>query len=76
MEEEFRLFHLVKKNPINNCVDLSKNMRGRRNGIFYFTESFRLDFENKMSELGRLKKENEYLNAKLDEINKINFPIG
>ena len=70
MEEDFKLFMLVKKNPINNCKDLSRNMIGKRNGIFYFTESFRRDFENKMSELGRLEKENEYLKAKLDEKNK------
>lgn len=74
LEEDFKLFKLVRTNPINSCVDLSKNMIGKRNGIFYFTERFRIDFENKMSELNRLEKENEYLKAKLDEINNINFP--
>ncbi len=74
LEEDFKLFKLVRTNPINSCVDLSKNMIGKRNGIFYFTERFRMDFENKMSKLNRLEKENEYLKAKLDEINNINFP--
>jgi hypothetical protein len=74
LEEDFKLFKFVRTNPINSCVDLSKNMIGKRNGIFYFTERFRIDFENKMSELNRLEKENEYLKAKLDEINNINFP--
>lgn len=55
MEEDFRLFQLVKRNPINNCVDLSKNMRGKKNGIFYFTESFRIDFEKRMYEISRVK---------------------
>lgn len=61
MEEDYKLFQLIKRNPINNCMDLSKSMRGKRNGIFYFTEKFRIDFENKMSELGRLKEENKKL---------------
>lgn len=55
MEEDFRLFQLVKRNPINSCRDLSKNMIGKRNGIFYFTESFRIDFEKRMYEISRVK---------------------
>ena len=48
MEEDYRLFTQVKRNPINSCVDLSKNMRGKKNGIIYFTENFRMDFEKRM----------------------------
>lgn len=46
----------AKRNPINSCADLSRSMRGRRYGILYFTEEFRIDFENKMCELNRIKE--------------------
>lgn len=69
MEEDYRLFQLVKRNPINSCADLSKNMRGKRNGVFYFTESFRVDFEKRMYELGRAVEENENLKQAI-KINK------
>lgn len=72
MEEDYRLFQLVKRNPINNCVDLSKNMIGRRNGVFYFTQHFRIDFENKMHEIGRLKEENENLLLRLKQLEQEN----
>lgn len=57
MTEDFILFKKVKERPIRNCVDLSKNMRGKRNGFIFFTESFRIDFENKMYELSKIKEE-------------------
>ena len=89
IEEDYKLFQLVKRNPIKNCIDLSKNMIGKRNGVFYFTEFFRIDFENKMSDLERLKaereadkkrikeleEENRKLNQILYKINKTNYPI-
>ena len=71
MEEDYRLFQLVKRNPINNCVDLSKSMRGKRNGFVYFTENFRIDFENRMYELGRLEKENENLKNECIALHKL-----
>ena len=40
---------------INSCVDLSKNMRGKKNGIIYFTENFRMDFEKRMYKLTELE---------------------
>lgn len=61
MEEDYKLFQLIRRNPINNCVDLSKNMIGKRTGFIYFTENFRIDFENKMDNQARLQEENERL---------------
>ena len=61
MEEDYKLFQLIRRNPINNCVDLSKNMIGKRSGFIYFTENFRIDFENKMANQARLQEENERL---------------
>lgn len=72
MEEDYRLFQLVKRNPINNCVDLSKNMIGKRDGVFYFTQHFRIDFENKMHEIGRLKEENENLLSSYKQLEEEN----
>ena len=69
MEEDYRLFQLVKRNPINNCVDLSESMRGKRNGFVYFTENFRIDFENRISKLGELEQENKKLESDLYEAN-------
>lgn len=69
MEEDYRLFQLVKRNPINNCIDLSKSMRGKRNGFLYFTENFRIDFENRMHKLGELEQENKKLESDLYEAN-------
>ena len=57
MEEDFILFKKVKERPMRNCVDLSKNMRGKRNGFIFFTESFRIDFENKMYKLVKMQEE-------------------
>ena len=71
IEEDYKLFQLVKRNPIKNCIDLSKNMTGKRNGLFYFTKSFRIDFENKMCDLERLKAEHEEDKKKIEEIQKI-----
>lgn len=51
----------AKRNPINSCIDLSQKMIGKRNGIFYFTEGFRMEFENKMYELSRLREKNKEL---------------
>lgn len=68
LEDDFKLFQLVKRKPINNCIDLSKNMIGKREGVFYFTEKFRIDFENKMSNLARLEDENKKIKDKLDKI--------
>lgn len=61
MKEDYKLFQLIRRNPINNCVDLSKNMIGKRSGFIYFTENFRIDFENKMANQARLQEENERL---------------
>lgn len=55
MNENLELLK-AKRNPINSCADLSRSMRGKRYGILYFTEEFRIDFENKMCELNRIKE--------------------
>ena len=68
IEEDFRLFQLVRRKPIKNCIDLTKGLRGKRSGIFYFTEDFRIDFENKMCDLERLKTEREQDKARIKEI--------
>lgn len=68
IEDDYKLFHLVRRNPIKSCVDLSKNMIGKRNGVFYFTEFFRIDFENKMSDLERLKAEREADKKRIKEL--------
>lgn len=73
MEEDYKLFQLIRRNPINNCVDLSKNMIGKKSGFIYFTENFRIDFENKMANQARLQEENERLqeeNKQLKEENE------
>lgn len=69
-EEDYKLFQLIRKRPINNCIDLSKNMIGRRNGFVYFTGNFRIDFENKMSELANLQAEKEKKDKIIDKIQK------
>ena len=56
LAEEYVEHIKAKRNPINSCADLSRSMRGRRYGILYFTEEFRIDFENKMCELNRIKE--------------------
>ena len=68
IEEDYRLFKLVKRNPIKSCADLSKNMRGRKEGVFYFTELFRVEFENKMYNLERLKAEREQDKKRIKEL--------
>lgn len=81
MEEDYKLFQLIRRNPINHCVDLSKNMIGKRSGFIYFTENFRIDFENKMANQARLQEENERLQKeneelKLKEISRISGRYG
>lgn len=71
MEEDYRLFQLIKRNPINSCADLSKNMRGRKNGMLYFTENFRIDFENKMTELGKYQAKSKEDEAVIEEQNRM-----
>lgn len=34
MEEDYKLFQLIRRNPINNCVDLSKNMIGKKVDLY------------------------------------------
>lgn len=68
MEEDYKLFQLIRRNPINNCVDLSKNMIGKKSGFIYFTENFRIDFENKMANQARLQEENERLQKENEEL--------
>ena len=68
IEEDFKLFQLVKRKPIKNCIDLTKGLRGKTSGIFYFTEDFRIDFENKMCDLERLKTEREQDKARIKEL--------
>ena len=68
IEEDYKLFQLVKRNSINSCIDLSKNMIGKKRGVFYFTERFRIDFENKMSDFERLKAEREQDKKKIKEL--------
>ena len=72
IEEDFRLFQLVRRKPIKNCIDLTKGLRGKTSGIFYFTEDFRIDFENKMCDLERLKTEREQDKKRIKELEEIN----
>lgn len=72
IEEDYNLFQLVKRNPINSCIDLSKNMIGKKRGVFYFTERFRIDFENKMSDFERLKAEREQDKKRIKELEEKN----
>ena len=72
IEEDYNLFQLVKRNPINSCIDLSKNMIGKKRGVFYFTERFRIDFENKMSDFERLKAEREQDKKRIKELEEEN----
>lgn len=72
IEEDYNLFQLVKTNPINSCIDLSKNMIGKKRGVFYFTERFRIDFENKMSDFERLKAEREQDKKRIKELEEEN----
>lgn len=72
IEEDYNLFQLVKRNPINSCIDLSKNMIGKKRGLFYFTERFRIDFENKMSDFERLKAEREQDKKRIKELEEEN----
>ena len=72
IEEDYNLFQLVKRNPINSCIDLSKNMIGKKRGVFYFTERFRIDFENKMSDFERLKAEQEQDKKRIKELEEEN----
>lgn len=65
IRNDFLLFKKLKDNPVHSCVDLSKRMIGTRDGFVYFTQNFRIDFENKMSSLA----------AKDTEINKLNNVI-
>ena len=67
MEEEFILFKKLKEKPVRDCLDLSRNMIGKRNGFVYFTESFRKDFENKMYKCAKMQEE---LDKKDEIINK------
>lgn len=66
-EEDFRLFHKIKEKPIRSCVELSRAMRGYREGFIFFTESFRIDFEKRMSRLARLEVENKKLREEIEE---------
>lgn len=72
IEEDFRLFQLVRRKPIKNCIDLTKGLRGKTSGIFYFTEAFRIDFENKMCDLERLKAERKQDKARIKELEEEN----
>ena len=73
IEEDYNLFQLVKRNPINSCIDLSKNMIGKKRGVFYFTERFRIDFENKMSDFERLKAEREQDKKRIKQLEENNL---
>ena len=73
IEEDYNLFQLVKTTPINSCIDLSKNMIGKKRGVFYFTERFRIDFENKMSDFERLKAEREQDKKRIKELEEENL---
>lgn len=69
-EEEYKLFQLIKQKPVNNCRDLTEYMRGKRYGIFYFTEMFRVDFENKMYSIAKLKEKIENQQEEIEELKK------
>lgn len=58
---EEKLLWAVRQNPIRDCVELSKRMVGTREGYFYYTEGFRINFEKRMSRLAQLEEENKRL---------------
>ena len=72
MNKEFEEFINVKKNPISNCLDLSRYFIGRHNITpVYLTPQFEKEFNSKMYELAKLAKEKQeiidYLKEKIEE---------
>ena len=55
-EEQLIEIAVACGHPVRSCVDLSKSMLGKKGCFIYFTQSFRLDFENKMHQLGYLEE--------------------
>lgn len=67
MNKEFEEFINVKKNPISNCLDLSRYFIGRHNITpVYLTPQFEKEFNSKMYELEKLTKENQQLKEQLE----------
>lgn len=58
-EEQLIEIAVASGHPVRSCVDLSKSLLGRKDGFIYFTQSFRLDFENKMHQIGYLENKVE-----------------
>ena len=71
IRNDFLLFKKLKDNPVHNCVDLSKRMIGTRDGLVYYTQNFRIDFENKMASLAAKDSEINKLNNVIDKIKDI-----
>ena len=64
-EEELRLIEKTKRNPIRDCVDMSKKLIGSKGGYVYLSERFRYDFDTRMAELSCKKEECEQLKLQL-----------
>ncbi len=74
-EEELRLFIKKKKDPISNVEQLGKKLIGTREGMFFYTEKFRLDFENKMYLLGDYKNKLQRIENYLDRHSDIPMEV-
>lgn len=56
-EEELKQYIIAKRNPISNCIDLSKYFIGRHTVLpVYLTSQFEREFNSKMCQLEKLKE--------------------
>lgn len=51
-EEELMKIIKLSREPVHDMRELSQKLVGTRKGMFFYTESFRLDFENMRYKLG------------------------
>lgn len=74
-EEELRLFIKKKKDPVHDVEQLCKKLIGTREGMFFYTTNFRLDFENKMYLLGDYKNKLQRIENYLDRHSDIPMEV-
>lgn len=61
--------HIVRKNGyVGSCTDLSKKMIGTRDGVLYYNQNFRTDFECKMYELVDYKTKLQQANERINKL--------
>lgn len=73
--EELRLFIKNKKDSVHNVEQLCKKLIGTREGMFFYTKNFRLDFENKMYLLGNYENKLQRIENYLDKQHDIPIEI-